>query len=459
MELSASAKKIITSAQAFRVENDHNSLSVEHLLYGVLLLGKESSYDGKKVREFLQKEMQNPDAALTQLKADAKKDSSYFKDAAPVLGRATELAGGGEIGAMTLAQAVMESNTPTVLALKGLRAVHEQPAPKKQEPEKNGKELSSNELAMLLLLWAAVNNSQKDELVRNTGNRGNKPKVRRRTKMGPFTYRGGTVAAAFQYFLFGILVPVAVIAVLQHFTDFLGRPAPPFLMFVEGTIFCLWMFYLARGVALLFGIYSGALGNFLNILFDITLIAAEVRIIKTAWRMPYVPVWLRVIACIAVFFVLIIGAALYDYLKDEGDVTKAKFTFMNLKGSPSKIFFQYVTKIMVYPFVIFAIIWIFHLTLPGWLSKAFLILGFGYFWNILNTACSCLVMSSELHGGGGRKFLIFLKNFVSFLFIPALVMYLHKIFMWSPAKTWVMIVLAIYMLLTTIMSIVYAAQQ
>ena len=80
MELSASAKKIITSAQAFRVENDHNSLSVEHLLYGVLLLGKESSYDGKKVREFLQKEMQNPDAALTQLKADAKKDSSYFNN-------------------------------------------------------------------------------------------------------------------------------------------------------------------------------------------------------------------------------------------------------------------------------------------------------------------------------------------------------------------------------------------
>ena len=459
MELSASAKKIITSAQAFRVENDHNSLSVEHLLYGVLLLGKESSYDGKKVREFLQKEMQNPDAALTQLKADAKKDSSYFKDAAPVLGRATELAGGGEIGAMTLAQAVMESNTPTVLALKGLRAVHEQPAPKKQEPEKNGKELSSNELAMLLLLWAAVNNSQKDELVRNTGNRGNKPKVRRRTKMGPFTYRGGTVAAAFQYFLFGILVPVAVIAVLQHFTDFLGRPAPPFLMFVEGTVFCLWMFYLARGAALLFGILSGAFGNFLNILFDIALIAAEVRIIQTSWRMPVIPVWLRIIASAVVFLVLTVGAKLYDYLKDEGDVTKAKFTFMNLRGTPSKIFFQYVTKIMVYPFVIFAIIWIFHLTLPGWLSKAFLILGFGYFWNILNTACSCLVMSSELHGGGGRKFLIFLKNFVSFLFIPALVMYLHKIFMWSPAKTWVMIVLAVYMLLMTILSIVYAAQQ
>ena len=68
-------------------------------------------------------------------------------------------------------------------------------------------------------------------------------------------------------------------------------------------------------------------------------------------------------------------------------------------------------------------------------------------------------MRRFLRGGGGKKFLIFLKNFVTFMFIPAFVMYLHKIFMWSPAKTWVMIVLAIYILLTTILSIVYAAQQ
>ena len=465
MELSVSAKKIITNAQAFRVENDHNSLFVEHLLYGVLLMGKENSNDGRKVSEYLRREMQNPEAALTQLKADAKQDSSLFKDAAPVLGRATELAGGGEIGAMTLAQAVMESDTPTILALKGLRAVHRQPAQKKPEPEEKERELSEKELAMLLLLMAAANNSQKDELVRNTGsrgnggNRGNGPKVRRRTKMGPFTYRGGTAAAAFQYFLFGILVPVALIVVLQHFTDFLGKTAPPFLMFVEGTVFCLWMFYLARGAALLFGILSGAFGNFLNILFDIALIAAEVRIIQTSWRMPVIPVWLRIIASAAVFLVLTVGAKLYDYLKDEGDVTKAKFTFMNLRGTPSKIFFQYVTKIAVYPFFVLAIIWIFRPTLPNWLGKTLMIMGFCYFWNVLNTMCSCLVMSCELHGGAGRGFLIFVKSFITSLFIPALVAFLYNIFMWGPMKTWVMIVLAIYLVLSTILSIVYSVVQ
>ena len=496
MELSANAKKIITNAQSFRVENNHNSLCIEHLLYGVLLLGRESSYDGRKVREFLDREMDNPDVALTQLKMEAKDLEQYFRDAAPVLGRATELSGGGEIGAMHLAQAVLESKTPTVIKLKKMRNVVDpgkrqpepaqrqpqpaqrqpqpaqrqpepaqrqpQPAQRQPEPAQNGKELSANDLALLLMLMAAASNNQKEELVHNTGSRGgrgNGPKVKRRTKMGLFTYRGGTVAAAFQYFLFGILIPVAVVALVQRFTGFLNKPATPILMFVTGTLFCLWVFYLARGVALLFGMASGALGNFLNIVCDVTLIVALMKVIQLSWNMPVVPMWLRIIVSIAILLVLMIGTTLYEYLKDGGRVGNARFTFMNLKGSPSKIFFQYVTKIMVYPFVIFAIIWIFRLTLPGWLSKAFMIFGFGYFWNILNTACSCLVISSELRGGGGKKFLIFLKNFVTFMFIPAFVMYLHKIFMWSPAKTWVMIVLAIYILLTTILSIVYAAQQ
>ena len=139
MELSANAKKIITNAQSFRVENNHNSLCIEHLLYGVLLLGRESSYDGRKVREFLDREMDNPDVALTQLKMEAKDLEQYFRDAAPVLGRATELSGGGEIGAMHLAQAVLESKTPTVIKLKKMRNVVDpgkrQPEPAQRQPQ------------------------------------------------------------------------------------------------------------------------------------------------------------------------------------------------------------------------------------------------------------------------------------------------------------------------------------
>ena len=132
---------------------------------------------------------------------------------------------------------------------------------------------------------------------------------------------------------------------------------------------------------------------------------------------------------------------------------------MNLRGTPSKIFFQYVTKIAVYPFFVLAIIWIFRLTLPGWLSKTLMIMGFCYFWNVLNTMFSCLVMSSELRRGAGKKFLVFCKSLVTSLFIPALVVFLYKLFMWGQIKTWVLIVLTIYTVLSTILSIVYAVVQ
>lgn len=465
MKLSNSAKEILTNAQAFRVEHDHNSLCVEHLLYGVLLLGKENSFDGRKVKEYLAKEMMNPDAALTQLKIDAKEDSSFFRDAASVLGRVTEMAGEEEISAMILAKAVLESKTPTVLALKGLLAVHGQSGkePAEEKPEKPGNNNNGNnarDLALLLLLFAALNNSRREELGGRPGNRfnrGNAPRVRRRTKMGLFTYRGGKVAAAIQYFLFGILVPVLIIAVLRRFTGLLNMPATPLRMFLAGTFGVMWMFYLARGIALLFGIASSALGNFLNILCDIGMIAAMVRVIRFSWHMPAAPVWLRAIASVSILLVMLFGTAMFELLRDEDDARKVKITFMNVKGTPAKVFFQHAVRIMLVPALIYAVIWTFSLTPPAWLVKIFLVLGFVYFWSIINTAFSCISMGSEKKGSAAKGFFLFLKSIVSYLFLPALVMYLHRLFLWSPVKTWVIVVMVIYMVLTMILSITYAA--
>ena len=467
MELSKSAKEILTQAQMFRMDSKGDELCVEHLLYGILVMAKENSADGRSVKDIVSREMMNPEAAMIQLKKDANEDSSLFMAAGPVLGRATELADGGEIGCKELTRAVFESNTPTVLALKGLADVHgatpPKPAPapvvKPAEKPADQRELNTHEKAMLLALLAAAAQSQKDELVRNSGRRGNqgiKPNIRRRTKMGPFTYRGGTVAAAFQYFLFGILVPLALAFLLQKFTGFFSKPHGPFINFIGGTLGALWVFYLARGLSLLLGLISSAFGNFLDILCDIGLIAAIVRIIQVSWHMPVIPTWLRIIACICVFLVLVFGAALFDHLRDEGNVRKAKITFMNLRGTPSKIFFQYTVKIILIPFLIFAVIWIFRLTPPDWLIKTFKVFGFGYAWHLLNTACTCCVMSDENKPSGGRKFLRFVQGYVSFLVLPAFVAFLHNVFLWGPMKTWVMIVLGVYMVVTLLMSIAYA---
>lgn len=484
MELSTSAREIITQAQMFKMENNADELCAEHLLYGLLVLAKENSSDGRKVKEYVSRQMMNPEAAMKQLKIDAKEDSGYFNAAAPVLGRATELADGGEIGCMELARAVFESNTPTILALKGLVAFHEPPehkptpTPARVEPSPNptpspspvkvepaskpdgSRKLNTGERALLLALLAAAVESQKDDLTGNSGKRANKgrPNVRRRTKMGPFTYRGGTVAAVFQYFLFGILVPLAVAFAVQRFTGFFSKPHAPFVTFIVGTLGALWLFYLARGVALVLGIASSALGNFLNIVFDVGLIYALVKIIQNAWGMPEVPTWLRLISCIAVLLVSLVGGGLFEYLKYDGDVYNARVYFMNLEGSPGKIFFQYAVRLVRVPFVIFAVIWIFRLTPPDWLMKVFWIGGFGYAWTLLNVAFTSISMCFDRTGGAVRKFFWFLKEIVSYLAVPATVVFLHWLFRWGSLKIWVIVILAAYTVLALLLSIASTSQ-
>ena len=466
MELSNSAREIITNAQMIRMENNHKDLCVEHLLYGVFMLGNENTADGRAVKNLLSREMMNPEAAFIQLKKDAKDGGEFFEGATSVLGRATELAGGGEIGAMHLAKAVLEAKTPTVLALKGLvgfrgQSSPQQPAqpvtppkPAGQKPGQDNK-LNTRDKLLLLALLAAAAESQKQELVNNSGKVGYQKK-KRHTKMGLFTYRGGTVAAAIQYFLFGILIPLALVFIVQHFTGFLDRQLPPGLTFTVGALGAIWIFYLARGVSLLFGIASSALGNFLDILCDLGLIAALVKAVQYSWALPEAPVWLRVVASIVALLVLYIGLALYEHLRDEGDVRKVKISLVNMKGTPGKIFFKYLTSALILPTFIGAVIWIFSITPANWFIKTFWILIFYIVWNIFNVGWNCLAMVAEKKRGAGKGFFRFMQSVHLFFFIPLFVLYLHWLFSWTPVKLWVLIVLGIYTVATLIISIIYA---
>lgn len=358
MELSKSAREIVVQAQMLMLSTGETGLCVEHLFYGVLLLADyldppmdkpEFREDGKKVRAWLEEGgMQSVAAARKQLKTDAEDGGSNFEDASAVLGRAAEIADGGEISAMDLARAVMETSTPTILALRGLRnpalaaadaryggklpvlepdMVRDPSHPDEetgrdaggradagpaasggragaaggagnggQNGEREG--LTPSQLGALLAFMALAQSQQTDGLRQNMnqgagqgGPAGGKksPKVVRRTKMGPFTYRGGTVAAAIQYFLFGIIVPfvglIALNFVIAKVTGGRSESATGLPMYLIYLYISLWLFYLARGVALLFGIYSSALGNFLDILCDFGLIALNVRAVKLAWAM------------------------------------------------------------------------------------------------------------------------------------------------------------------------------
>ena len=76
MELSKSAKEILTQAQMFRMDSKGDELCVEHLLYGILVMAKENSADGRSVKDIVSREMMNPEDAMIQLKKDANEDGS-----------------------------------------------------------------------------------------------------------------------------------------------------------------------------------------------------------------------------------------------------------------------------------------------------------------------------------------------------------------------------------------------
>lgn len=572
MELSNSAREIVVQAQMLMLSTGGSGLCVEHLFYGILLLADyldppmnkpEFQEDGKKMRAWLEEDgLMSVASARKQLEEDAKAGGSMFKDAAAVLGRAAEIAEGGEIGAIDLARAIMETSSPTIRTLRGLinpglaeadarynrkkaagtakkrdseketekkagkkpdkpvvlepemvrdpapvqrpeKPAETSPAQGKQEPVKpvekpaagpagnagdrvgaggqpgKNDSLTASQLGALLAFLALAQSRQTDELRQNAHPGGSRrpgqsppvqggrppagqkpPRVVKRTKMGPFTYRGGTVAAAIQYFLFGIIVPLVLLvglaAVINKVTGGAADRATGFPMFLIYLYLSVWIFYLLRGVTLLFGMLSSAFGNFLDILCNLFLIRMVVISIQSAWNMPVIPVWLRVAACVAAIFVLSFGIVLFDHLRDEGDYTKTRINFQNKEGTIGKIYFQSLAESCRLPLLVFCIFWLPHKNVPAIAVHILWILGYFWVWNQVFNAYFMLCVRCANGRHRGLAFFQFLHAAHLFFTIPEFIVFLHWHFHWFPIKTWILVVMGIYSLLALFGSIMYS---
>lgn len=482
MELKKSAQEVLTRAQMLRLEAGMDKLCIEHIFYGLLLMASykdepmntpELLPEAKELRRELEKNVRSIASAKHQLYSDAIHDNSLFCDATEVIGRASELAEDGDINAMDLFHATWENQTPTIRALAGLgirecakedAKYREAPIPQMQvtsdKPQNNkeqpgGEGPTPSQMVAMLKLLAELNDNQKNQLRQNSGKVPGNKKVKRKTKLGLFTYRGGTVAAAVQYFLFGILVPLIALSTLEYFTEIVTMPPTAFVGFLVDAFIVLWGYYLARGVARLVGPANNALSHFLMILTDLGLIFFLTDQVCQAWQLDSAPTWLRIVACIAAILVVVFGYTLFNYLRSEGDVTKTKIKLQNVEGTPAKIFFQSFTKQLLFPLLVFSFFWIFKPSVPVWFDKAMwsYILLFG--WDIINTMWLCMSLrydnSSRRHKGKG--FVNFMKTFHFMLGVVALVVCLHWLFGWFPMKLWVMILLSVYTLFSLIISI------
>lgn len=496
MELTNLAKDILLQAQMLRVEANTDKLCTEHILYGLLLAAcyKEEPLndpanrrEAEALRAYMAGKITSIASARFQVREDALKNSDSFRDGSAVVVKATQAAGSKPVDALALARAVLEDPTPAVMLLMNFRHVkyaaedakysapqqiHNIPVSGKNDNKNddgNQPGTSTVKAMIALALIAKMIDGQNETLHQNSVHVAAPPQHQqhraRRTKMGLFTYFGGTVAAAIQYFLFGLIIPAAILFGLEKWTGFVLAPSTPFLLFVRNAVFVLWAYYLARGVTILFGLASNSFGLFLNMLTDLALVGLLGCAVQNAWYHAAeqalidpagFPVWLKIVVSVIGLLILVFTAALYELLKSEGDVRKTKILLKNKEGTPAKIFFQSFTQALIWPYLYFAIVWIFDPVIPLWCIRAAEILGFIWVWSQVLTMWSCISLRNEkkrYKSGKGAKFFL---AFHLYQFITEAVLFLHWIFAWFPMKTWVIIVLALYGLIGLLCSILFA---
>lgn len=415
MELTKTAEEMLVTAQTLRLgANQQQSLCVEHVFYGLLAVSRyldppmnkpQFEQEGAIVRALLAPRMRSIESAANQLKQDAAKPDVAFSDAAPYIGRASEIAensGKQSIDAAAFALAILEKPTPEIQSLyaayeadyakldakypipvkatimesatddslekarllreaqqaaqreqeqqrlakekiekerlekekldkekldkekldkEKLDQKADRPEPQHSPVEQRGKKPTTSDLNALLALLAAYeveNHTQSKHGVQKRN--GKKPK--RYTKLGAFTYRGGAFAAGLQYFLFGLLVPLGLIYLLDRFTGVFTYPPTLFITFLIDSFIVFWMYYILRGVILLIGRANLPLQHFLDLLAFGALLFGFARAFIIAYNLYWMPTWLKSVLCAVWLLTLLFGASMFPYLVDQQDMSR-----------------------------------------------------------------------------------------------------------------------------------------
>ena len=544
MELTKTAEEMLVTAQMLRLgANQQQSLCVEHVFYGLLAVSRyldppmnkpQFEQEGVIVRALLAPHMRSIESAANQLKQDAAKPGVAFSDAAPYIGRASEIAensGKQSIDAAAFAMAILEKPSPEIQSLYAAyeadsakldakypipvkatimesatddslekarllreaqqaaqreqeqqrlakekiekerlekekldkekldkekpdkekldKEKHDQEAdraePQHPPVEQRGKKPTTSDLNALLALLAAYeveSHTQSKHGVQK--HNGKKPK--RYTKLGAFTYRGGAFAAGLQYFLFGLLVPLGLIYLLDRFTGVFTYPPTLFITFLIDSFIVFWMYYILRGVILLIGRANLPLQHFLDLIAFGALLFGFARAFIIAYNLYWMPTWLKSVLCAVWLLTLLFGASMFPYLVDQQDMTKTRILFQNVEGTPSMIFFRFLTKQLILPLLIAGFFWIFPVSAPDWLMKVFGILAFFWVWNLLFTMWQCINLRYEASSRAlrGKVFTAFMLR-EQVLALPfALVFFLYWLFDWYPMQAWVIAVIGVY---------------
>ncbi|MEN6635548.1 MAG: hypothetical protein ABFC56_06855 [Clostridiaceae bacterium] len=322
------------------------------------------------------------------------------------------------------------------------RQAAEQEKQTRAAADQSEKKPTSSNLSALLALLAAY------EVENHTQSKSHRKdrKAKRYTKLGAFTYRGGVLSAGIQYFLFGLLIPVGLLYLLDRFTGVFSNPPTLFVKFLVFGFIVYWMYYILRGVVLLIGRTNLPLQHFLDLILFGALLFGIARGYALSYNFIWVPTWLKIVLSVVWLLTLIIGSSMFSYLVDQQDKTKTRILFQNMEGTPSMIFFRFLTRQLILPLLIISFFWIFPVNAPDWLLKVFGILGFFWVWNVLFTMWQCVNQrykeSTRAHRGKVFAGFMLREHLLTLPF--ALVFFLHWLFQWFPMQDWVIAIIGVY---------------
>ena len=126
---------------------------------------------------------------------------------------------------------------------------------------------------------------------------------KKKTKLGWFTFRGGTFAAAVQYFLLCAVLLFGGLLAVELAFGWLNDPPSHLAAFLVEAYIALWVYAALKGASLLLGQISNAFGNFLQTLSHMTLAYMLSASVPEAWALPVWPVWLRAVLSVALFLI------------------------------------------------------------------------------------------------------------------------------------------------------------
>jgi hypothetical protein len=284
------------------------------------------------------------------------------------------------------------------------------------------------------------------------------PRRKRRTKINGFTFRGGPVWAAIQYFFLALAVPFALMILAEHQWLALSAPSAPLIASLPWLILFLSVWLICFGVVSLARQTFRALAGFLAFLSNIALISLAVCACTHVAGHEAPPVSVRVIASVLTLGFLFVSAFQLSQIKSSRSEV-LNTSVLRLQGTPAVLFFTYLLRAMIIPVITASIFWIFNLPVSNVWKTVFSIYGFLLLYETVHTALKCLKIKFLLYmpvtSIWGAITASFLQLQCRLWFLPLLGWFLMWHFGWFPMAAWLKWIYGIYIALISLYTLIY----